>query len=559
MVRWFSPRLLASTAVRVGFAEVFGSYSDKRDIEAALPAGDLPTYADRDELWIDYVADVGDAFGTVYSVASVLAGEELDVAEPSGRAFRTKRGHILVMGGDEVYPTPTFDAYTDRTVGPYRAALAFTGENHPHLYAIPGNHDWYDGLTSFLRVFCCKGWIGGWKTHQTRSYFALELHRRWWLWGLDVQLDAWIDEPQLEYFRKAAEKLTSRDAVILCSALPSWVYSNQDEPEAYRRLDYFERTIIRPSGARVALSLTGDQHHYARYEAVGGPWQKITAGGGGAYMASTHHLPRKLDLPPPASLALGKTMPPETYYRRAVYPDARTSRRRRWYAALFPFRNPSFWVVVGLVHLLFVGLMQAALRGEEESFREMMVRLELGSFAWGFVRSPLAIVLALVILWGFMGFTRSRVWWKRGIGLVHGLMHLGGVLATIGLTRIELQSIEHEAAYLSMFLLASGIGGGLIGSWVMALYLSQADRVRLNSNELFASQRIRGFKNFLRIHIDGDGMLTIYPIGLRRTCRKWTLRSDGDSHGGWFAPTKPLTPELIEAPIRVDPYKGVPS
>ena len=556
MVRWFSPRLLAATAVRVGFAGVFGSYSDKREIEAALPAGGLPSYARRRELWIDYVADLGDAFGTVYSVASLLAEESLVVGERNGPSFATKRGNILVFGGDEVYPTPSVDAYTDRTAGPYEAALPYTTRNHPHLYAVPGNHDWYDGLTSFLRVFCRKQWIGGWQTHQTRSYFALELHRRWWLWGIDIQLDVSIDEPQLEYFRRAAEKLTPRDAVILCSALPSWVFSNQDDPEAYSKLDYFERKIIRPTGARVALSLTGDKHHYARYEAIGGSWQKITAGGGGAYTSGTHSLPEMLVLPPEESKDKKKTDPPETYYRRKVFPDERTSRRRRWFAFFLPFRNPSFAALVGAVHLLFIGLVQAALRAERESFRDMMARLPFRSVAWGFVRSPLAILVALVIVYGFVGFTRSGVWWKRAIGAFHGLAHLAAVIFWIGAVRLALHSVESAALYLLLFLFATAVGGGLVGSWVLAFYLAQADRVRLNSNELFAAQRMRTYKNFLRLHIDKDGVLTIYPIGLRKTSRVWTLREGGDPLSAWFTPKRPLSPELIEAPITVDPYKG---
>ena len=40
---------------------------------------------------------------------------------------------------------------------------------HPTVYAIPGNHDWYDGLTGFLRQFGQDRWLGGWRTHQTAA------------------------------------------------------------------------------------------------------------------------------------------------------------------------------------------------------------------------------------------------------------------------------------------------------------------------------------------------------------------------------------------------------
>jgi hypothetical protein len=96
----------------------------------------------------------------------------------------TRRGRVLVLGGDQVYPTATRDEYENRFSGPYEAALPWAppGER-PRMFAVPGNHDWYDGLTSYMRLFCQQRWIGGWQTRQTRSYFALKLPQRWWLLG----------------------------------------------------------------------------------------------------------------------------------------------------------------------------------------------------------------------------------------------------------------------------------------------------------------------------------------------------------------------------------------
>ncbi len=50
------------------------------------------------------------------------------------------------------------------------------------MLALAGNHDWYDGLTTFLRLFCVGRPIGGWRTEQTRSYFAARLPHDWWGW-----------------------------------------------------------------------------------------------------------------------------------------------------------------------------------------------------------------------------------------------------------------------------------------------------------------------------------------------------------------------------------------
>ena len=68
------------------------------------------------------------------------------------------------------------------------------------MLALPGNHDWYDGLTAFLRLFTQDRMIGGWRTEQKRSYFTVQLPHRWWLVGLDSQLDSYFDDPQLKYF-----------------------------------------------------------------------------------------------------------------------------------------------------------------------------------------------------------------------------------------------------------------------------------------------------------------------------------------------------------------------
>ena len=72
------------------------------------------------------------------------------------------------------------------------------------LLAIPGNHDWYDGLTNFVREFCQGGTIGGWYLAQRRSYFAVRLTDGWWLWGIDIPFVSRIDPSQLDYFQRLA-------------------------------------------------------------------------------------------------------------------------------------------------------------------------------------------------------------------------------------------------------------------------------------------------------------------------------------------------------------------
>jgi hypothetical protein len=101
-------------------------------------------------------------------------------------------------------------------------------------------------LTSFIRIFCQHAYIGGWRTRQARSYFAVPLPHRWWLWGIDIQLSTYIDAPQLDYFHTVADKMGPGDRVILCVAEPSWVDA-ADNVAAFRNLAYVERHLIAPT------------------------------------------------------------------------------------------------------------------------------------------------------------------------------------------------------------------------------------------------------------------------------------------------------------------------
>jgi hypothetical protein len=552
MVAWLSPPLLVRTGVDVALASAFGTFADKREMQVVLTDRPPAGWAGAPELWFDFVADLGDAFGPTYSIATLLAAPTLPLVDRGG-SIETRRGQVLVMGGDEVYPVASPEGYRDRLVGPYRAALPYTESDHPHLYALPGNHDWYDGLTSFLRVFCRGQWVGGWRTQQSRSYFTVPLPHGWHLWGVDIQLDSYIDEPQLEYLRAAAASLQAGDRVILCSAVPSWVHANQDEPDAFRNIDYIERTVIRPTGATVALALTGDAHHYAHYRTADGSCHRVTAGGGGAFTSSTHHLPERLLVPPPGSTDPGRTTPPAELALVRRWPDRGESEALRRRVFRLPFLNPSFVALVGAVHLVLLWSLQGSRRAAGTGFVGALRHAGIDDVVTGLAGSPVAWLVGAVLVLGLASFTKSRRPLERyGVGLAHGLAHLAAAAGWIVAASWACSGIDGDAWFTLALLVVVGAGGGLVGSWVMALYLVVADHLGLNANELFAAQRLRSHKNFLRLHIDADGGLTVYPIGLRAPARRWVLRADGaPADQPWFTTDQPLEPELVEAPFRV--------
>ena len=110
----------------------------------------------RDEIWIDYVCDTGDGWNSTYAVAYTASQHTLDVAAADETArYQLPRGDLLVFGGDEVYPTPSRAEYHGRPDCPWETAAGDARlDESPHVFAIPGNHDWYDGLSAFARLFC---------------------------------------------------------------------------------------------------------------------------------------------------------------------------------------------------------------------------------------------------------------------------------------------------------------------------------------------------------------------------------------------------------------------
>ena len=313
MVSWYDPRLLTRVGIRTMVSSVFGQYADQRLMQAVTDRCDEAELCGRydysdprardpqrriamDEggaFWIDYVADVGDGFEPTYTAAYLLAQDSLDVKG----AGTLRHGEILIMGGDQCYPQATREEYKHRLLQPFNWAFSVA---HPDrkLFAIPGNHDWYDGLNAFDGLFCssrdrlsaAKGHvIGGWQCQQHRSYWAIRLPYNWWIWGADIQFSKYLDTPQVSYFETMADQLQPGDSLIICLAQPSWMIADLqglDEEENFFKIT----SIARARGANIVAVIAGDWHHYNRYYAHELDVHFITSGGGGAFLHPTHVL-----------------------------------------------------------------------------------------------------------------------------------------------------------------------------------------------------------------------------------------------------------------------------
>lgn len=581
--RWLNPGVLVVSGLRHALTTAFGSFLDKRELQANIAAEPDVRYAERSELWLDYLADTGDGFDSTYAMASLLARRELTV-DVHDDPTPLRRGQLLVLGGDEVYPVATTDNYEQRLSGPFRAALPWTVGDHPSLYALPGNHDWYDGLTGFLRLFGQHRWIGGWKTLQTRSYFAVQLPHRWWLWGMDVQPDQYVDEPQLRYFAEVLERSRPGDKLVLATADPSWIETERHR-EAFRNVAYVDRSLLQPHGVELKLAIAGNLHHYARYthlpvDASGDkavetgaapvddngrpfpppPRHLLTVGGGGAFLHPTHDLPRRLRIPAEPGLSNRR----HGYGLERTYPTTARSRRLAWSAVLLPFRNPGFLWIGAVVHVTFLWTNQFGLRslsrGSSATYAASAQRSGWQDIAFGLVRNPLAAVTLMLLALGLMGLARRPPWvrrrsvemlWRAGLGLLHTAAHVVA-LVLVALLSIGLAADLYRGGWfvVTTSVLAAGIGA-VVAGLIVGVYFAIANTVpklRIHGNEAFSAARLSMHRSFLRLHLDEDGKLNVYALGVERVPKRWRPDNDTfDPERSWLIPDgEPIEPHLIE-------------
>lgn len=602
MAAWYDPRLLAATGLRSVISKLFGHFADKREaIAAANAIQPAPVDGEFDysgsneggDFWFDYLADSGDGWNPTFAMARLVAEGAL-----TGEAL--PRGRLLILGGDQVYPTASAEEYRDRFVAPFDHAYRPDGTplwpddraHRPHLYAIPGNHDWYDGLNSFFGLFCRRRVvrgevdlgvgregkvIGGRQTQQTRSYFAIALPGDWWVWGTDCQLEGYIDQPQIDYFQHAAAYwMKPGSKLILCVADPAWAYVDPKDPEEkFASFAYLERLagLARMPGDRergeegwpeaggrmghaLKLVLTGDSHHYCRW--IEGDRNYVVCGGGGAFLHPTHHLDtRRFDSRFPRPGAEGRPGRYPREFRIAETADGKE--------ALFPDRETSAGLARGnfrfvAMHRWFVFLL-FCIYGFFNWTLDFNAGLALGETLaealrygslWDSVRlywtvlvptSPWSALLVLISAFAYTKFADSPYSkaLRRAMGIGHAMLQAAVVtLTTIATVRAtdgmvadpRLDGIVSVALAALASAVASGAAFGLY-LWFCIRWLGR------HPNEGFSSMAIEDYKCFLRLRIGSDGGLTIFPIGLKNV-----PKNDDKA---------PLEPHLIEPPIRIAP------
>lgn len=621
MVGWYNPTQLLQTAKQVVISSILGRHMDRRLIESLTIKAEYYDFTGRQidhghekelsgalvqpisyplpeaagEVWIDYVSDVGDGWNSTYAVAHYLAQEELKIA---GAGQQLPRGHLLIFGGDGVYPTADRDAYLERLQRPYECAFYRRCPPQPYAFALPGNHDWYDSLASFSEIF--SSWLvrdfanGAWRTPQSRSYFAIKLPHDWWLLGVDVQLTHDIDEPQIKYFEEIIKhSMRKGDHIIFCCAEPFWVYyelADRDGREHFEntRLYHLLHNLLKDQ--IVGVYLAGDLHHYYRVrDAVDGYGDdgalRITAGGGGAFLHPTHGEIEKAYVNDRES------------DRPKSYPEPERSRTlcnrnlKFWSKESFPYKNWRFGRLTAILYTLTAWFMLSGVGKERlqrlldyadrvvDGLSKLSVfstnvaadllgigsnLVEAASDAWGgaLFNSPFLTFLVAVVIAGFVAFTDTRKRWYRWVGgTAHALAHLlsasfigwMGCWVYVAVKEQWLGVPKLTALDFSQKILAGApavimiaVLGFIVGLFIMAFYLwFSLNVLGHHSNEAFSSLQIEDWKNFLRMKIDAQGNLTIYPIGIDRVPRAWRESAKGETCS-LFVPDRQRDPEFTE-------------
>ncbi|KAM0948670.1 putative calcineurin-like phosphoesterase domain, ApaH type, metallo-dependent phosphatase [Dioscorea sansibarensis] len=474
MVPWYSGTsadlfktvfdLLVSVTLFVGRFDMRMMQAAMNEVQDESKDGDLlyDHFSSKNGLWFDFMADTGDGGNSSYTIARLLAQPSIKVK--SGGSTRTlPRGDLLLIGGDLAYPNPSEFTYERRLFCPFEAALqppswykiehiavdkpelpfGISGLKHydgPQCFIIPGNHDWFDGLHTFMRYICHKSWLGGWFLPQKKSYFALQLPKGWWIFGLDQALHGDIDVYQFKFFAKLCEsKVGENDSVIIMTHEPNWLLDWYWNDVSGKNVSHLIREYLK---GRCKLRLAGDLHHYMRHSFV--PSDKpvhvqhlLVNGCGGAFLHPTHVFKN-------FNKFCGAS-----YESKAAYPSYDDSSRIALGNILkFRKKNWQFDFIGGIIYFvlvfsmlpqcnLFQILHQDSWSGRLSSFFSTM----WDALVYMLESSRVSLVGTLILIMASVFFVPPKLSRKKRItvGILHVLAHLTAAIILMLLLELSIE------------------------------------------------------------------------------------------------------------------------
>lgn len=317
---WIDPRpLFISRNDRV--ARTFGDPTNeerRRWVEAQLarPESEVPRdltvrrYSDQSRISFLCLGDTGEGDMSQYYVI-----------EPMQAC--SKGIDLLLIASDVLYPAGDINEYDEKF---YYAYKDFPGP----IYAIPGNHDWYDGLEGFMYHFCAAKpelrpparpvgnvlrrtlrratWRRASKPNATRleamrrrralegqvsgqpaPYFAIDSGPLL-IVCLDTGITNSLDEAQGRWLRDVSR---IDKAKLLITGKP--LYVSGEERDTRIEGGGSVREIVHARAHRYAAVIAGDVHNFQRYPIHledGRVIQHLVNGAAGAYTQATHKIPK---------------------------------------------------------------------------------------------------------------------------------------------------------------------------------------------------------------------------------------------------------------------------
>jgi hypothetical protein len=558
--RWFGVTSLAGHARNFASSAIAAEQIDARDwMRPGTPdellshivsvlggdanAPDLVTALGR-PLWIDFVADTGDDHDVSRAVASMIFAE---YALPD--AAELPRGDILLFGGDTAYPVATGEEIARRLVSPFNEVLRerLTAADPPRvLLGIAGNHDWYDGLDGFGRLFRHRAdsdlrdsraesrpsarrrvprgtglvarqlhidevtglvklamnaaaafrayWAGskikrprrlalvGYEPVQDASYWALPLAPGLEAWGVDRQLGV-LDFRQRDFFAQR-HPIATRGGVLFVAPDPALAFGERHEPGA-RMLAACRLSLERHR----VFYLTGDVHHYERREVERTTGARAFGAPSGDSTEERHDSLHVIAGGGGAFLH-GTRTGPYAVPPACVYPSAAASRR-------LLSQVPFTLTIGGAGFILHIGFALAA-------------ALELEVAARGTGSAVLAgLALSAVITAMLVSSTapdRPRgVWvplpWAWPFGAVLGFLPIG---LRDALPKL-IPSWTGDMGVIVVYAFA--------GAFAIGLFLALAAAVGFERQQAFSVLSHPGFKHFVRMCVHPDGRIEGWVIG----------------------------------------------
>jgi hypothetical protein len=322
---WLSPRILLESlndVVAKRFDDIVPARR-QRWMAQQRAAGMEPT--DLEKRWdgdpeVMILGDPGEADQSQYAVVKPM----LSVSADSG---------FMVVLSDVIYPAGDINDYVDGFFRP-------NADYHKPIFAVPGNHDWYDALTGFMFHFCgaeplptasyrTAGLTFGqriaasmWRESSAPNRATLLRHRReeWPVQPapyfvidtdslvyvlIDTGITGSIDREQAEWLIDVSRRLKKNK--VLLTGKPIYVDGcykpcpivwddpgqEREESVPYATVD----DIVRDPDHRYIAVLGGDTHNYQCTEVtvkVGGrerPIWHVVSGGSGAFLSATHAIP----------------------------------------------------------------------------------------------------------------------------------------------------------------------------------------------------------------------------------------------------------------------------